>query len=197
MYIFCSFLSSFHLRLQPDLTLLFLQSKLAQPDSGHSACKDKHTGHNDRPVLNVSYVQAVCCPSCRADRGQPQRRDDVSADPVVFIDALRLIHSAIQAWSVVLCEPNDGLDVHQDVESETEDRVRRLEVLVSGASLVHLDDNQTSSQGGGAEDMKEEVYECAGALLFGCVGWLQDEGGLDGEEEAGGVEKLQSLVSDH
>ena len=33
--------------------------------------------------------------------------------------------------------------------------------------------------------MEEEVDEGAGALLLGCVRRLQDEGGLDGEEETG------------
>lgn len=33
--------------------------------------------------------------------------------------------------------------------------------------------------------MEEEVGECAGALLVGRVRGLQDEGCLDGEEEAG------------
>jgi hypothetical protein len=28
------------------------------------------------------------------------------------------------------------------------------------------------------------------------VGWLEDEGGLDGEEEAGGVEELWGVVSE-
>ena len=44
--------------------------------------------------------------------------------------------------------------------------------------------------------MEEEVGKGTGALLVGCVGWLEDEGGLNGEEKAGGVEELQRLVSD-
>lgn len=38
--------------------------------------------------------------------------------------------------------------------------------------------------------------KCAGTLLVGGVGWLKDEGGLDGEEEASRVEELGSEVSD-
>lgn len=39
--------------------------------------------------------------------------------------------------------------------------------------------------------MEEEVDESAGAFLLGGMGWLEDEGGLDGEEEACGVEELE------
>jgi hypothetical protein len=33
--------------------------------------------------------------------------------------------------------------------------------------------------------VEEEVSKCAGAFLRRGVGWLEDEGGLDGEEKAG------------
>lgn len=38
--------------------------------------------------------------------------------------------------------------------------------------------------------------KCAGTLLLGCMRWLENEGGLDGEEEAGGVEELEGEISD-
>lgn len=38
--------------------------------------------------------------------------------------------------------------------------------------------------------------KCAGTLLIGGVGWLKDEGGLNGKEEASRVEELGSGVSD-
>jgi hypothetical protein len=63
--------------------------------------------------------------------------------------------------------------------------VRGLEVFVAWAGFVHLNDYEACGEGGGAEDVEEEVGDGAGALLGGCVCWLEDEGGLDGEEEAG------------
>lgn len=44
--------------------------------------------------------------------------------------------------------------------------------------------------------MEEKVGKCAGTLLVGGVGWLEDEGGLDREKEAGRVEELVGEVSD-
>lgn len=41
--------------------------------------------------------------------------------------------------------------------------------------------------------MEEEVGECAGALLVGRVRGLQDEGCLDGEEEAGLWRKVSMI----
>lgn len=37
------------------------------------------------------------------------------------------------------------------------------------------------------------MQACAGAFLGGRVSWLEEEGGLGGEEEAGGVEELGSV----
>jgi hypothetical protein len=84
------------------------------------------------------------------------------------------------------------LKVYEDIERETETCVRGFKMLVSGAGFVHLDDDETRSQSRCAKDMEEEVSEGARALLFGGMGWLEDKGGLDGEEETGlfGVSEL-------
>jgi hypothetical protein len=68
-------------------------------------------------------------------------------------------------------------------------------VFVPGTSLVHLDDDEACGQSRGAHDMEEEMRKCAGAFLVGRVGWLEDESGLYGEQEAGGVEKLDVGIS--
>jgi hypothetical protein len=59
-----------------------------------------------------------------------------------------------------------------------------FEVFVAWSGLVHLDDYETRGKRSGTEDVKEEVGERAGALLFGGVGRLQDESCLDGEQKA-------------
>jgi hypothetical protein len=61
---------------------------------------------------------------------------------------------------------------------------------VARAGFVHLDDDEACGEGGCAEDVEEEVDECACAFLGGGVRGLEDEGCLDGEEEACGVEEL-------
>ena len=63
--------------------------------------------------------------------------------------------------------------------------MRRLKMLVPGPSLVHLDDDEAGGQGRGAEDMEQGVCEGASAFLVFGVRGLDDEGCLDGEEEAG------------
>jgi hypothetical protein len=63
-------------------------------------------------------------------------------------------------------------------------------MCVAWTGFVHLNDDQAGCECRGAKDVEEEVCECSCALLRGGVCWLEDEGGLDGEEEAGGVEEL-------
>lgn len=43
--------------------------------------------------------------------------------------------------------------------------------------------------------MEEKVGDCAGALLFGGMGRLEDKGGLNSEKEASRVKKLENGVS--
>lgn len=104
---------------------------------------------------------------------------------MVFVDALRFIHTAIQVWGVVLCEADNGLNVHEDVEQQSEPCVGGCKVFVSRARFVYLDNHEARSQGCSAKDVEQEMCERAGALLFRRVCGLQDEGCLDGEEEAG------------
>jgi hypothetical protein len=64
---------------------------------------------------------------------------------------------------------------------------------VAGSSFVHLDNDEACREGGCAEDVEQEVGECASALLAWGVCGLEDEGGLNGEEETGGVEQLFAI----
>ena len=104
---------------------------------------------------------------------------------MVLIDTLRLVHAAVQTRRVILRESYDGLNIHKHVECQSQSRVRGLEVLMAGACLVHFNDDEACGQGGGAEDVEEEVRQGACALLLRGVRGLDDEGCLDGEEEAG------------
>lgn len=104
---------------------------------------------------------------------------------MIFPHTLRIVHAAIHSGSVVLREAHESLQEYEDVENEAENGVRRLEVGVAGAALVNLDNDEAGEEGGDAEEVEEEVGGCAGTFLAGGVGWLKDEGGLRGEEEAG------------
>jgi hypothetical protein len=72
-----------------------------------------------------------------------------------------------------------------DVESEAEDCVRGLEVLVSRSSLINLDDDEPSEKGRDSNEVDEEMGYCAGAFLRGGMRGLENEGGLSYEKEAG------------
>lgn len=108
---------------------------------------------------------------------------------MVLPHSLGLVDSPVQTWSVVLCEANDGLEEDGQVEDQAEDGVRGGKVLMTGASLVDLDDDEAGEQGGEPDEVEEEVYGCAGALLFGGVGRLENQGCLGDEQEAGRVEE--------
>lgn len=136
-------------------------------------------------MLDVRYIQRVRGPACRANRCKAERRNDVPKQAVVLVYALRILHASVEARDIVLREPDNGLEVYENIKYESEPSVRRLEVLMPRAGLVYLDDYETSGKRCGAEDMEEEVCESAGAFLFGRVRGLEDEGCLNGEEEAG------------
>lgn len=104
---------------------------------------------------------------------------------MILVHALSLLHTAIQLRHVILCEAHNSLNVHQHIKGETETRVRRRKVFVPGARLINFDNDKTGGQGRSAHDVQEKVGDGAGALLFGRVRRLQDEGCLDGEEESG------------
>lgn len=162
------------LRLQPDLPLILLQSKLRQSNPRHHTRKHKHARHDHRPMLNMPHIQVIRSPRRRTNRRQAQRRNHVPAYAVVLVNRLCVIHPAVQLRHVVLREAHDGLDVHQDVEREPEDCVRAGEMLVPRACFVQLDDDQAGGQRGCAEEVEEEVCECACALLRGRVRGLKD-----------------------
>jgi hypothetical protein len=109
---------------------------------------------------------------------------------MVLVHRFRIVHAAIELRNVVLREADERLDVYQDVEGKSKTCMRRFEMCVAWTGFVHFDDDQAGCECGGAKDVEEEVRQCSCALLRGGVCWLEDERGLDGEQEAGGVEEL-------
>jgi len=59
-----------------------------------------------------------------------------------------------------------------------------LEMFVSRSSFVNLDYGKPGEKGGNPDKVDEEVGYGAGTFLGGCVGGLEDEGGLNYEEKA-------------
>lgn len=171
--------SPLHL-LQPHLPLPSLNPKLTQPNPRHNPHKHQHTRNNNSPMLHMRQVQIIRRPRRRANRRKPQHRNNIPSHPMILINTLRVLHTTIKLRHIILREPHNRLDVHKDIKGEAEARVRGFKVFVAGAGFVHFDDDEAGGEGGGAERVEEEVGEGAGALLFGGVGWLEDEGCLDG-----------------
>jgi len=162
------------LRLQPNPPLILLQPKLTQPNPRHRPRKHKHTRHNHRPMLNMPHIEVIPRPRRRTNRRQAKRRNYIPAHAVILVHCLRVVHSTVQLRHIVLREPHQRLQIHRDVERESEDRVRAGEVLVPRPCFVQLNDDQAGGQRGCADEVEEEVRECAGALLRGGVGGLED-----------------------
>ena len=70
--------------------------------------------------------------------------------------------------------------------------MRRLEVCAIMVELVVLDYDEAGYGGEDGEVVEGGVRVGALFLLLGCVGGLEDEDGLDEEEDGGGVEELNS-----
>lgn len=72
--------------------------------------------------------------------------------------------------------------------------MRGLEVRAGVVEFVVLDDDQPGDGGEEGDVVQGAVRVGALFLLLRGVGWLEDEDGLDEEEEGGGVEELGGLV---
>jgi hypothetical protein len=83
-----------------------------------------------------------------------------------------------------LREADQGLKEDGDVECETKDSMWGLEMFVSRSSFVNLDYGKPGKKGGNPDKVDKEVGYGAGTFLGGCVGGLEDEGGLNYEEKA-------------
>jgi hypothetical protein len=132
----------------------------------------------------MRHIQTIRCPARRANRRKAQRGNYVARDSVVLVNLLCIVHATVDLRHVVLRESHEGLDVHEDVKEEAEACVRGFKVLVARPGFVHFNDDEAGSQGRGAQNVEEEVGEGAGALLGGSMSGLEDEGGLDREEES-------------
>lgn len=126
----------------------------------------------------------------RRNRHKTQDQQDITAHPMVLVDALGFFRATEEPGSVVLSDADNGLEEEEDVGDETKDGVRGLEVCAAVSDLVVFDDNEggnESEDGGQIEDSMD-----VGALLFllGGVGGLEEEDGLGSEEDAGRVEEL-------
>lgn len=130
------------------------------------------------------------CLRRRRHRHETHHQDRIPAHAMILVDLLCVSHAAEDGRGVELCDANGGLDEEEDIGDEAEDGVRGLEVRAAVGDFVVFDDDEGGEEredGGGVEGGVD-----VGALgfLLGGVGGLEEEDGLCGEEDAGGVEEL-------
>jgi len=112
-----------------------------------------------------------------------------------LVDLLGIIHAPIKRRNEVLREPHNSLDDHEEVRNYPQNCVGGLEVRDPILVFVHLDDDEAGYEGRDTDVVEGGVDVGSLFLLVGCVSWLEDEGALGNEEEAGGVEELSISFS--
>ena len=110
---------------------------------------------------------------------------------------LRIVHATIQAREVILRDANDSLDGEDDVSDEPEDGVRGLEMRAAVRDLVILDYDKAGDEGQNRGAIEHGVDVGAGVFLLWGVGRLQDEDGLSGEKDGGGIKELMELLVEY
>lgn len=170
---------------QPNSTLILLQPQFTQSYPRHNTNQHQHAGHNDSPVLDMRHIETIRRPARRGNRRKTEHRNQIPGNTVILVDALGLVHASKHTGDIVLRETNNTLDVHEHVEQQAQSRMRRLKVLMAWPCFVDLDDDQAGCERCCAEYVEGEVGKCARAFLLLRMRGLDDEGCLDGEEEAG------------
>jgi len=123
----------------------------------------------------------------RAYRCQCQRKDDISRNAVVLVDALRVVHAPVQTRCEKLRDADQRLDDDEDVGDEAEDGVWGLKMYAIVRELVVFDDDEAGDEGEDADVVEGGVDVGSLPLLGRGVGGLQDEGTLSYEEDASRV----------
>ena len=165
-------------------------AEFARPDAGKDAQHDDDRSYDQSPKLHLQHIDVEGRLRGRADRGKHQEQGDISANTMVLVHRLRIVHSTIEAWRKVLCNPNNRLQSHQNICHQAQYRMGRLEMSAIVIKLVVFNDDEPCDGSEYCHIVQSSV--CVGSLLLllrGVCG-LQDEDALDEEENGGGVEKL-------
>lgn len=113
---------------------------------------------------------------------------------MVLVHSLGVVDAAEHCWEIVLRDADEGLDDEEDVGDQAEDGVRGAEVLAAVGNFVVFDYDKAGDESEDAGAIEDGVDVGAFLLLFGGVGWLEEEDCLSAEKDTGGVEELESEV---
>lgn len=116
--------------------------------------------------------------------------EQIPAGAVILVNGLGVVDAAIKRWDVKLGKANQGLDEQQDVGGEADNGVGGLEVSAVVAGLIVINDNKGSQESEKGSAVENRVDVSAESLLLGSMRGLEDQNGLDAEEDPGRVEQL-------
>lgn len=88
---------------------------------------------------------------------------------MVLVDLFRPVDPAVDLGREELREADKDLQDKEDIGDDTENGVRRFQVIQAAALLVHLDDDKTGKERENAELVDDSVDMSAFALLIGSV----------------------------
>jgi hypothetical protein len=162
-----------------------LESKLLLLNPRHDTSQRDDRCNNDSPQLDVKNRLIIARLRSCSHSHQRQRKHHIPIDPMVLPDLLRILHSPIQLRHEILREPYYRLNHQQSIGDYAENCVRRFEVRDSVLVLVHLDDHEATEESEEPDVICGGMDICSCFLLGGGMGWLEDEGALGYEDEAG------------
>lgn len=83
----------------------------------------------------------------RGDRCEAEYEQQVATHAVIFVNGLCIIHTSINARSIILRYSHNSLNSEEDVCDESKDAVRGGEVGAGVSEFVVLDDYEGGKEG--------------------------------------------------
>lgn len=123
------------------------------------------------------------CLCGRAHGRKHQQQDNISGSPVVLVQSFGIVFTTIESRQPELCEADECLNGHQDVDDQAQDGMRRDKVDAAMADLVVLDDDKPCDGRRQCELVEGCMPVCSDFFLVFGVGGLENEDGLSEEED--------------
>lgn len=138
------------------------------------------------------HVEARPCG--RHESAQLEKQQEVSRCPMVLVHPFPTIDAAQDLDGIeVLHQASSCLQDNQNIRDEADDPVRRCQACM--VALVDFDGEKGDDKSEQAERLDGVVDVCSSAFLGGQTGWLEDQTGLDLQQERKRVEQLSDRLA--
>jgi hypothetical protein len=108
------------------------------------------------------------------NRRQHQDQQHIPTQPMPLIQPFRRLLPSIHLRHKISSESHQCLNRQENISDQTQDAMRRFEMVGPASELVDFDDDQSSDQEVKSEIVEHEVRNCAAAFLGRGVGGLED-----------------------